>query len=450
MTRLQFLLLAILSLGLLSADRPNIVVLYSDDAGYADFGFQPNVAEDMKSWTPNIDKIANEGARFTNAYMSACVCSPSRAGLMTGRYQGRFGYDNNLPPGMKNGLSLKETFISKRLQKLGYKTGLVGKWHLGYPQKFHPNKRGWDWFYGLLQGSRGYFPYKNPSPHRVIQENGQPTPEEGYVTDRFGDAACRFIEENHESPFYLFVSFTAPHGPLQPKEEDYKKLGHIKNVRRRKFAGLVVSLDQNVGKILASLKKHKVEKNTLVLFTNDNGGQTQVGANNTPLRGRKGNLYEGGIRVPWAMRWPKKIQPKSVVQTPVVALDLAPTFFTLAGGQMDETAKFDGVDFSKIITGEQKNLPLRKLYWRKGGSNGDIAIRHGKWKLIQTRGKGNSKYELYNLEKDLSETEDIQSANAKVFNDLKTSLVDWEKLLIEPYWGPGAKGYKPGKRKRKK
>ncbi len=212
--------LASLAVSSTAADKPNIVILFSDDAGYADFGFQPGCVEEMKKLTPNIDTIARDGVRLSNAYMSASVCSPSRAGLMTGRYQQRFGYDNNLPPGHDGGLPLTETFGSKRLQALGYKTALIGKWHLGYPAEMQPNKRGFDWFYGLLQGSRGYFPDVNAKPHRVILDNTTPTKEEGYVTDRFGDAACKFITDNKDEPFFLFVSFTAPHGPNQPKEED--------------------------------------------------------------------------------------------------------------------------------------------------------------------------------------------------------------------------------------
>ena len=229
--------------------KPNIVVLFADDAGYADFGFQPAVRKEMKQLTPHIDSIAAAGVRCSNAYMSGSVCSPSRAGLMTGRYQQRFGHDNNLPPGFQSGLPLSETFGAKRLQRLGYKTGLIGKWHLGYPANFHPNRRGFDWFYGCLQGSRSYFPYKKPHPYRVLQENGKPTPESGYVTDRLGDAACRFIAKNKKDTFYLFVSFTAPHGPLQAKKDDLDTLGHIRQVRRRKYAGLIKSLDDNVGKI---------------------------------------------------------------------------------------------------------------------------------------------------------------------------------------------------------
>ena len=346
---------------------PNIVVLYSDDAGYADFGFQPNVADDMKHLTPRIDTIAKDGARFSNAYMSGCVCSPSRAGLMTGRYQGRFGFDNNLPPATNNGLSLDETFGSKRLQKLGYKTGLIGKWHLGYPKEFHPNKRGWDWFYGCLQGSRSFYPIKNPSPHRVILENSTPTEEVGYVTDRFGDAACRFIKENKEQPFYLFVSFTSPHSPLQMKESDQDRVAHIKNKKRRNYAGLVVSLDDNVGKILDALKENDLDETTLVLFTNDNGGQTLTGANNAPLRGKKGTFFEGGIRVPLAMKWPGKITPGKVIDEPVIALDLLPTFVNIAGGKVENHWNLDGIDLSSLLSSSTNTPPSRPLFWRTHG-----------------------------------------------------------------------------------
>ena len=401
--RILFILLVVsLGSGLSAAPAkaPNIVVLYSDDAGFADFGFQPNAASDMRALTPHIDRIAAEGARFTNAYMSACVCSPSRAGFMTGRYQERFGYDNNLPPGAKNGLSLAETFVSKRLQAIGTETALVGKWHLGYPAEFHPNRRGWDWFYGLLQGSRGYFPAAKPTPHRVIQENGKPTPEVGYVTDRFGDAAVRFISNEREKPFFLFVSFTAPHGPLQAKDEDLAKLSHISGVKRRKYAGLVVALDDNVGKVLKALDDADVAKNTLVVFTNDNGGQTKTGAVNTPLRGRKGQLYEGGVRVPCAMRWPGKIAKGSVIDDPVVAIDFAPTFIAAQGGAVDPAWKLDGLDLVPRLTGKVKELPRRRLYWRKGGGRGAIATRYGKWKYVNLRGgpETNSVSELYDLE----------------------------------------------------
>jgi len=405
----------------------------------------------MQKLTPHIDSIARDGVRFTNAYMSGCVCSPSRAGLMTGRYQQRFGYDNNLPPGTQNGLSLKETFGAKRLQGLGYRTGLIGKWHLGYPAKFHPNRRGWNWFYGLLQGSRKYYPIKKPSPNRVIQENGKATDETGYVTDRFGDAACRFIAEHSafhkgaehsNEPFFLFVSFTAPHGPLQPRASDADRLAHIPDGKRRRYAGLVVALDDNVGKILVALKKAGLEKKTLVLFTNDNGGQTQTGANNDPLRGKKGTLWEGGVRVPWAMRWPGNIKAGLVIDDPVIALDLVPTFVTVAGGEIDPAWNLDGIDLTSRLKSPQEDLPARTLYWRQHGSRGPISLREGNWKLIYNRGQKNAQPQLFDLRRDIGESTDLANDKPDLVKSLMAKVFAWEKELREPLWGRGKRNKK--------
>ncbi|MCA9270358.1 MAG: sulfatase-like hydrolase/transferase, partial [Planctomycetales bacterium] len=292
-------LLAALPLPCVAADeRPNFLVLFSDDGGYADFGFQPHADPKLAALTPRLTKFAASGARLTNGYVSGCVCSPSRAGLMTGRYQERYGHELNIPPGyMQGGLPLTERFIGDHLKPLGYVSGLIGKWHLGYPDAYHPNARGFDHFYGLLQGSRGYHPQKNISPHQVFLLNHKPTPEVGYVTDRIGTGACDFLEAHKDDPFFLFVSFTAPHGPLQPRFSDIPKLTGFDSMQRRNFAGLVKALDENVGRILDKLDELKLADKTLVIYTNDNGGQTQVGALNTPLRGRKGQLWEGGVRV---------------------------------------------------------------------------------------------------------------------------------------------------------
>ncbi len=423
-----------------AAERPNIIVLFSDDAGYADFGFQPGVRADMKRLTPHIDSIARDGVRLSAAYMSGAVCSPSRAGLMTGRYQQRFGHDNNIPPGyLKGGLPLSETFGTKRLRGVGYKTGLIGKWHLGYPPSFHPNRRGFDWFYGCLQGSRSYFPYAKPHPYRVLQENGRATPETGYVTDRLGDAACRFIGEHREEPFYLFVSFTAPHGPLQAKPAHLKKLAGIPAGKRRRYAGLVVSLDENVGKILAALKTNELDRRTLVIFTNDNGGQTKTGANNFPLRGRKGQLWEGGIRVACAMRWPGRIAAATVLDDPVISLDFLPTFLAVAGAKPEPGWKLDGVNLLSRLTGSGKApLPSRHLFWRGGGSNGPIAVRHGDWKMIHNR-QVNAQPELYHLGDDIRETVDLAEKHPRRLAALLSQARAWEGELIEPRWGKGSK-----------
>lgn len=455
--RLIFFSIAVFAFAIVNSDsirteeKPNIVVLFADDAGYADFGFQPNARDDMKNLTPHIDSIAKNGVRFTNAYMSGCVCSPSRAGLMTGRYQTRFGHDNNIPPGyLKGGLPLGETFVAKRLQKLNYKTGLVGKWHLGYPEAYQPNQRGFDWFYGCLQGSRSYFPYENPSPHRVFLENTKPTREGGYTTDRIGDAACRFIDQHKDESFFLFVSFTAPHGPLQAKKSDLEKLSHIENQKRRKYAGLVKALDDNVGKILASLKDNGLTERTLVIFTNDNGGQTQTGANNFPLRGKKGTLWEGGTRVPMAMSWPGKIKSGRVIDDPVISLDFLPTFVSLAGGEFHSDWKLDGHDITPLLNGEKTELPQRVLHWRQHGSQGNISCRQGKWKLIHNRrGTESAQPELYDLSQDVSEKHNVAADNPEVVQTLVGKMKAWESEMKEPLWGPGPNS-KQGKKKKRK
>ena len=429
----------------LAAEKPNILVLFSDDAGYADFGFQPNCVEEMKQLTPHIDTIARDGVRLSNAYMAGSVCSPSRAGLMTGRYPQQFGYDNNLPPGMKNGLSLEEIFGAKRMQSLGYETGLIGKWHLGYPDAFHPNERGFNWFYGLLQGARQYYPMDKPSPHKVILDNRLPTKEQGYLTDRLGDAACKFISENKSKPFFLFVSFTAPHSPNQPKAGDENRTAHIQKKGRASYAGLIVSLDDNVGKILKHLEKEGLEENTLVIFTNDNGGQTATGADNTPLQGRKGGLLEGGIRVPWAMRWPGKIAAGSVIDDPIISLDIVPTMVEISGNPIDPAWNLNGVSILDRMTGKSDSLEQRPLYWRQHGSKGDRAVRLGEWKLHDGRSSGTG-VRLFNLAADITEANDLADKEPARVKQLTELLDTWESGLIEPLWGPGSAGAKAAKK----
>ncbi|MBK8980021.1 MAG: sulfatase-like hydrolase/transferase [Planctomycetes bacterium] len=425
---------------------PNIVVLFADDAGWADFGFQPFPDAALAHRTPQIDRIARDGVRFTSAYMSGCVCSPSRAGLMTGRYQQRFGHETNLPPGyMDGGMSLDERTVADRLHPLGLATGLVGKWHLGYPADYHPQKRGFDWFLGLLQGSRSYWPIENPSPHRVLQENGAPLPEVGYVTDRLGDAAIRFVTEHRDRPFFLFVSFTAPHGPLEAKPDDLAELEDVQPLRRRRYAGLVVALDRAVGRILDALDQQGLADDTLVVFTNDNGGQTQTGAVNLPLRGRKGQLWEGGIRVPMAARWPGRIAPGTTIDDPVISLDLLPTFVAAAGAQPSPDWQLDGLDLLPRLTGAVATLPERPLFWRSLGPNGPIAMRQGRHKLVVERelvGGGDSGARrlastphLFDLEADLGETDDRAGRDPDTVAALSALLAAWEAQLGEPRWG---------------
>ena len=436
----------VLLAGTLAAQRkPNIVLILSDDAGYADFGFQMDPAADMKGLTPHIDSIAKAGARFTSAYMSGCVCSPARAGLLTGRYQQRFGHQFNLPPGFAGGLDLKEKTIADRLRPLGYKTGVVGKWHLGYPLVYHPIHRGFDWFYGCLQGSRSYYPLARPSRDRVLQENGKPTPEKGYVTDRLGDAAVRFLEKHKAEPFFLFVSFTAPHGPLQPRkgDENHAALEAIKNPKRRKYAALVKAMDDNVGKILTALRKLELEKDTLVVFTNDNGGQTLTGANNAPLRGRKGQLWEGGIRVPMCMRWPSHIKPGINIEDPVISLDLLPTFVRAAGGTPAADWQLDGVDLLPRLHGKIVRMADRTLFWSRGK---ELAARHGDFKIYTPNRDENDQFAIFDVGTDTSERFNLARQEEPRALEIRERLDRWLSKHSAPAWRTATRK-QPGRRR---
>ena len=418
---------------------PNIVLLYVDDAGWVDFGFQEEAAADLASLTPHIDRIASEGVVCTRAYMSGVVCSPSRAGMLTGRYQQRFGHENNIPPGyMDGGMDLEQRTIADRLGDLGYTTGLVGKWHLGYPRSYQPQARGFDEFHGLLQGSRSYYPIEGVTPHRVIQRNGEPLPEEGYVTDRFGDAACEFIRSNRDRPFFLFVSFTAPHGPMHPRKSDGAMLDElgIESRKRRRYVGMVHALDQNVGRIMEALRENGVDSNTLVVFTNDNGGQPLTGASNGPLRGGKSSVYEGGTRVPMAFRWPDRIPAGERIDTPVIGLDFLPTFVGISGGELDEIPH-DGSDLMPLLGGAGGFEGDRPLFWRHAGPRGDVAMLDEPWKLVWRR-RADRRPELYDLSKDPGESTDLSEAEPDRLAAMLDAVAGWESELEVPRWGPGS------------
>lgn len=418
-----------------AAEKPNVVVLFSDDAGYADFGFQKHADPALAALTPNLTRLAREGAVFTQAYVTGAVCSPSRAGALTGRYQQRFGHEKNIPAGyMKGGLPLGERLIGDRLKPLGYSTGLIGKWHLGYPEAYHPGSRGFDHFFGILQGSRSYFPLKKIQPHTSFFENGKPTPEAGYTTDRIGEGACAFIESHKDRPFFLFVSFTAPHGPLQPKPELLATLRHLPEGKRRRYAALVANLDDNCGRILAKLDSLQLTGRTLVVFSNDNGGQTLTGALNTPLRGHKGQLTEGGIRVPMAMRLPGTIPPGLTVDTPVITLDWLPTFLELAGSRPDPAWNTDGHSLVPLLRGKPGDFPNRQLHWRTAGPKGPIAIRQGDWKLLSRVPSPGAAPQLFHLKDDVHEDKNLASSHPEKLKELQAASDAWEKTLATPLW----------------
>ena len=416
-------------------NAPNLVILLADDAGYADFGFQPNCDDDVVGLTPHLDSLASDGVRFQQFYMSACVCSPARAGLLTGRYQQRFGHETNIAPGyMDGGLPLSETTLADRLHSAGYVTGLIGKWHLGYPPDYHPNARGFDYFFGCLQGSRSYFPIDDPSPHRVILENRTPTSESGYLTDRLGAAAVQFVEQHRQEPFFLLVSFTAPHAPHHAKDEDLAlpEIARIENEKRRKFVAMIKALDDNVGEILAVLDRCELSDNTLVVFLNDNGGQTQYQAANTPLRGRKGTFYEGGVRVPSCWRWPEVLPPGGVVDELCSSLDLVPTLLAAATGTSEPPKQCDGINLLPYLTDPEQRWPERALYWRHG-PEGPTAIRKGEWKLLIP--EPTAPVELYHLPSDIAEQINLADEQPERVMAMTTELRHWHQGLVEPLWG---------------
>ncbi|MDA0684644.1 MAG: sulfatase [Bacteroidetes bacterium] len=410
---------------------PNLIILFSDDAGYADFGFQGS--EFMQ--TPYLDQLAASGARFTSGYVTASVCSPSRAGLLTGRYQQRFGHELNLPgkpdpavPDSLRGLPLSERTIADWLADAGYATGLIGKWHLGLEDRFHPQQRGFQEFFGLRAGSGPYFTGLNS---RV--ENGT-TPVSAdsldYLTDEFGNRAAEFIARHRDEPFFLFLSFTTPHTPMQARE-DYlaQDSARFETDVRAKYASMTRSLDDNIGKVLETLDLFDLRENTLVFFANDNGGAMPFnGSLNAPLRGAKGTALEGGNRVPYILSWPGRIPADLVSDDPVSTLDILPTFLAAAGVELPTDRSFDGVDLMPHLNGQTASAPHDTLYWKMQWG---AAIRAGDWKLVRTP---DGQHWLFDLANDLSESTDLSSLEPERTTALRKSLEAWESTHPDPIW----------------
>ncbi|OVE81281.1 hypothetical protein BVY04_03575 [bacterium M21] len=405
--------------------QPNIIVFMADDLGYHDVGFQGSTH--IK--TPHLDKLATAGMRFTDGHVTACVCSPSRAGFITGRYQQRFGHEGNCPRGT-DGMDVNEVTIGQALQKLGYKTCIIGKWHLGATEAQYPTNRGFDEFWGLREGSRTFWhdPKKTDKPGnpRAIEHNGKQVPFEGHLTDSKGDKAVEYIEANKDTPFFMFLSFTAPHGPLQSKKEDMEALNLNDN-----YAGLVYGMDRNIGKVMNALDKHELTDNTMIWFLSDNGGTVRQ-ASNHPLGGRKGSEFEGGTRVPFILNWKGHV-PSGTYDPMVSALDIFPTCVVAAGGTTKFERPLDGVDLVPYLNGQKKHSPHPQLYFRKLEC---AAIRDGRWKMIRA---GRAGYALYNLNEDLAERENLASQMPEKLEELKKKLKAWERDKMDPLWGEGSR-----------
>lgn len=404
--------------------KPNIVIILADDLGYADVGFQGS----QRIKTPHLDRLAAGGVRFTDGHVSASVCSPSRAGLITGRYQQRFGHEGNTPK-RPFGMDPQELTLGQALKKQGYRTGIFGKWHLGDEDHHYPTKRGFDEFWGLREGSRTYWYDEKGSDKaksdKAIEHNGTQVKFEGHLTDRLGDQTVKFIEANKGQPFFAFLSFTAPHGPLQSKPEDMKALGTEDN-----YAGLIYGMDRNIGKVLGALEKHDLKDNTIIWFLSDNGGIGPTFSNH-PLGGKKGFKFEGGHRVPFILHWKDHVPAGKDYDEMVSSLDIFATSLVAAGGSLEIPNPLDGVDLMPFLHGKTESVPHERLYWRKLEC---AAMRDGQWKLIRVDGYG---FALYNLEDDIGEKKDLAATNPEKVTELKTLLEAWEQDKMEPLWQEG-------------
>ena len=427
----------------LPAQKPNILVVLADDLGYGELGCQGN----PEVPTPHIDSLATNGVRFTDGYVTAPVCTPSRAGLITGRYQQRFGHELNAT-GKQNlaenvGLPLSQQTLADYLKAAGYATGIIGKWHLGGTPKFHPQKRGFDEFFGFLHEGHFY----TPPPYRGVYSRFRPTEppydadnpllrgaepieEPDYLTTAFTREAVAFIERHKREPFFLYLPYNAVHSPMQAPVKEVEQFKNIAGAHRAIFAGMLKALDDSVGAVLSKLRENGLEDRTLIFFLSDNGGPTaELTSSNLPLSGGKGQLWEGGIREPFLVQWKGRLPAGKVYHQPVISLDIAATVLAAAGIKTPAPPGLDGVNLLPFLTGEASRLPHETLFWRYGAQ---AALRQGDWKLLR---RGNGSWQLFNLVNDLEEKNDLATREPALVKSLATAWDDWNRQLVPPLWG---------------
>jgi arylsulfatase A-like enzyme len=454
MRRTEFLPLLLLAMFLLcapasqAADQPaspNVIVIVADDLGYSDVGAQ-GLAPDIK--TPNIDSIAANGVRFTNGYVTCPVCSPSRAGFLTGRYQERFGHElNPLPKAVKSdefGLATDQVTIADEMRRAGYATGIIGKWHEGYEQKFRPLQRGFDEYFGFLGGGHGYMGLRSAAAQGVnaIRRQDEPVDEKEYLTEAISREAIAFVKKHEEKPFFLYVAYNAVHTPQQAPQKYQDRFPDAKDPMRKLMLAMLSAEDDGIGRLLAQLRDDKLEENTLVVFFSDNGGPTGAnGSRNKPLRGYKGQIWEGGIRIPFMMQWKGKIEPGQVKNEPVITVDLLPTAMAAAGTAPRDPSKLDGVNLLPWLTGKVKPAPHETLYWR---FTPQWAVRDGNYKLLHTKAEGTM---LFDLEKDVGEKTDLTKTLPEVAARLQAKYEAWNKELHEPLWPGKQEGEHQGEKR---
>lgn len=422
----------------LSAGQPNILLIVGDDMGYADVGFHG--CKDIP--TPHLDALAASGVKFTSGYVSGPYCSPTRAGLLTGRYQNRFGHEFN--PGDADGTSglpLTQSTLADRLKAAGYRTGLVGKWHLGGKPEYHPQKRGFDEFFGFLGGAHSYVQSKG------ILRGTHQVAELDYTTDAFAREAVAFIDKQPKQPWFLYLAFNAVHTPMDATDDRLAKFATVEDIQRRKYNAMMLAMDEAIGKVMQRLESSGQKNDTLVYFISDNGGPTMKGvtvngSRNDPFRGSKRTTLEGGIRVPFIVSWPGKVKP-GVYDKPVVQLDLHATALAAADVAAQPEWKLEGVNLLPYLHGDRADSPHAALFWRFGQQ---MAVRSGDWKLVRYDGNADTQTgkaqpvtsaKLYNLAKDNHEDSDLSSTMPDKVAELQKLWDEWNKENVEPLWGGG-------------
>jgi arylsulfatase A-like enzyme len=411
-----------------AAPPPNIVIILADDLGYGDLGCQG--CTDVP--TPHIDSIAAAGVRFTDGHATHSVCSPSRAGLMSGMYQHRFGFEHNSGPeryaSPTFGLPRTVPTLAERLKKVGYATGMVGKWHIGFKEGLRPHERGFDSHYGFLSGAHPYLPGRTSSSPLV--RNGEPvTDEKEYLTDAFARESVTFIERSKDGPFFLYLAFNAVHAPLEATAAYEARFPNITDPKRRTYAGMLVAMDDAVGRVLATLREHGLEESTLLFFYSDNGGPTwQTTSRNDPLRGFKGQVYEGGHRIPFLVQWKGRIPAGRVHDGLTMAFDITATALVAAGVPLPQDQPLDGVDLMPYLMGEKTGAPHDRLFWRQGEEH---AARVDDWKLVQDRVGGP---QLFNLAEDLGEEHDLAGEQPEKLAEVQRIYAEWDGRMMPAQW----------------
>lgn len=421
--------------------QPSVILIVTDDQGYADVGF--NGSKDIA--TPNIDRIAKNGVVFTQGYVSYSVCAPSRAGIMTGRYQDRFGYSRNplyRPFDEGIGLPLSEQTLPEYLQQAGYNTMGIGKWHLGVHEQFRPWNRGFNQFFGFLGGGHRYFPSEYNIAHQdsakneaesyrtKLVRNNQVVDETGYLTDVLSREAVNYIEENKAQPFFLYLAYNAPHAPLQATQKYLDRFPHIQDTKRKTYAAMVSAVDDGVGAVLNKLEELKIAENTIVVFISDNGGpESDNASNNGVLRAGKGSLFEGGIRVPFAMQWPKAIKPNSKYEKPVISLDIFATIAAAIPSAPKTKNQLDGVNLIPYLNSRQPAAPHEYLFWRHFDQKNYAVLHQSGMKELILR---DSSFQLFNLKSDIGEEKNMLDQQKQMFSIFEVQRKKWESQTVAP------------------